>query len=167
MSTSKKKNYTLTSGLLGRMRNGSRFVSSYHKDFGHYVTFSDGATVAVSDQWDEKTLQDLKKIKNYDIVALWKPNSLSDISRYLADENFALEYCNLNKPTWVTAFTEKPKEEPKTPEFKGPKITTEVFISINDKPVDLNNLTEEERKVLTVFGVLENIQSMTDSEEEE
>ena len=160
MST--KKKYILTSGLIGRNRAGEVFTSSYHKDFGHFITFDDRVPETV-DNWDPKTLQHLNQYQE-DIMALYKPNALIDLSNIFNVE-FAEKFFSENKPVWETSFPSKSNAVEINPNSGGEiKVTTEIFVCINGKQVNMDNLTQDEREILVSFGVLSN-QSYNDEEE--
>ena len=146
-----KKKYILQSGLIGKFRNGTTFVSSYLAGIGHIVTTSEGAVVQVTDNWDEKTLIDIhfhEKDSPYDILALWKPTDLLQLSSCLKNTD---DPVFKTEPVWKSKQTKTISEEVNT---MAPTIRTTVSLQINGKDVDLNNLSDYELAILINFGLI-------------
>ncbi len=151
-----KKKYILQSGLIGKFRNGTTFVSSYLAGIGHIVTTDFGEVKQVAGNWDEKTLIDTHHDEDspLDILYLWKPTKLEQLFSCLRDPNDPLFK---TAPIWKSKQIEVDSSESQSApvgSIEGPTIRTSISIQINGKDVDLNNLSNNEKVVLISLGLI-------------
>lgn len=144
-----KKKYIMTAGLVGITKNGSVFTTHYNKNLGgHYLMFKDGGPlIKAYPEWDEKTLKSSTS-DDLDIEKLWAVDALSEYAE--------LEAVMMTKPP-IWSAKPAPKITPvEESAIAAPEITvqTSISISINDKEVDLNNLSDSEREILVKFGII-------------
>ena len=152
-----KKKYLLTANMAGELRCGTKFYTTYNKDFGgHIINYlnSDPAEV-LYDLYDESTLEH-NSSKDLDIVKIYKIPSLEEYTILLKGEWPAFH----QGPVWVkkdpTVYSSQSNENAPNSELEASpiKVSTKVWIEINGKPVDLSNLSEEEKNVLKTFGII-------------
>ena len=148
-----KKKYIMTSGLVGITKNGRVFTTHYNKNLGgHYLSFENGGPlIKAYPEWDEKTLKNSTS-DDLDIQKLWIVDTLAEYLELDA-------VMKTRTPLWDAQPTPKPVTNDVSPipeSVQAPEITvqTSISISINDKEVDFNNLSETEREILSKFGIL-------------
>jgi len=134
----KKKKYLLTAGCIGQFRNGVIFTSNYLQGIGHILMCNDNSKL--------------------DIIAIWKPANINDLTKVVSDPSYGMEFLNFNIPFWTEP---KPVSDnvidESVPNDNNHEISvrTEIFVEINGKPVDMNNLTEKEYNTLNFFGIIQ------------
>lgn len=152
-----KKKYLLTGNMAGELRNGVKFYTTYNKDFGgHMMHYVDPERILNSDfvyaLWNDRNLKH-NLDKNLDIIKIFKIATISeyDMLRNGYWPDTLKEYWSEYVPP---AAAVKPVNDISEVESSPIKVSTKVWIEINGKPVDLTNLSEEEKNVLKTFGII-------------
>lgn len=137
------KKEVIRSGQIGMMRNGDCFSVSYSKDDGYYGLTGNGGIFSINDSYNTDLTS--KTNSKQDIVRLCIPTSLVDRQ----PTRWHLVLANEVENTIVWESDDPIQEEPPQAD-----VSVSMFIAINDKPVDLNNLSTNERQVLESMGIL-------------
>lgn len=148
----------LTNGTAGKFRNGLLFLVI---TTGKNKYIKSGLRIEPIENWDLKTFVFLKDDniafqtqflpEEMDIVEIYKPLEDRIFVHAMTSTEQMYDF-NFVEEEWTNIYTEKPKfsteiESEKT-DVDVPKITTKVWIEINGKPVDINNLTPQAKNIL-------------------
>lgn len=158
-----KIRHLLTAGSLVIFRNGRVGISESSATFGRFIAIlpneEDHGQRIPTELWDSNTLQSSKD-RSYDIVRVWKISSLKEMDDIISNPNEAESYIQAPEPYWsATVLQDKAEENKEDAEQAGPApgeitVKTSLLIKINDKEVDLSNLSIDERKILNAFGII-------------
>lgn len=147
----------LTNGKICKCRNGKIFTIMYNNDKEKCLV--NNQTIIPLSSYDLKTYKNSLS-SEFDIIAIVSPRDFNHNLGIIAGTFTDTEFDEID-----LIWKETPKEDipstPVAPEsndsadgYSPIQIQTKVWIAINGKPVDLQDLSNDERDILRSFGII-------------
>lgn len=156
-----KVKYFLKAGLLVKFRNGQFGVTDSSPKFGRTMamrTYDGKMEIYNTSEWDDATRRHASN-SDLDIISVWEIETKEEfvaLCEQLGHCSLIVQWTNFQRPLWALWDLEEEEEEEEEEDklTNDIRVRTSLTIMINDKPVDLNNLSPEERNILAQFGII-------------
>lgn len=145
----------LTNGTCGRFKNGQIFACLL---IGKSKYLRIGTSISPIEEWNLTTYQHQSN-EEFDIIKMYKPTNDLFFSHFLISKDSNHQF-DFPEDEWSIVFNaeqliDKSTESNEQESIEDlTKIRTSITIEINNKPVDLNNLSGFERNVLISLGII-------------
>jgi len=144
---------TLRSGQMARLQNGDILMVVYAKSIGYFFITEDGETDSLDNYNEKLECSDHNCGPDFDIVELYDIVEID--SKHSGDwENIIEQGILIAKRV---KFDEPTSDESTDNEHdlnRTASIKTQVWIEVNGKPIDPNNMTPYEAKLMVALGMM-------------